>query len=97
MAETWIVLSPAGVRAGEALVEARLERPQSGQMRIGFLSNRKPNTVAWQRWVARQLEQERPGLHFAFYEKTNPAVGAGQELLDQITEECSLVITGTGD
>lgn len=98
MSNRWIILSPAGIRPVDTPATVRPEKPHKrGTIRIGMLSNRKPNTVAWQRWIAEKLRDDRPDLEFIFYEKANPAVGAGPDLLDRITEECSLVITGSGD
>ena len=66
--------------------------------RIGFLSNRKPNATVIEEEFARLALEAGIALETHMYEKAEgPGVGAPEELLDRIAEECDVVIVGSAD
>jgi hypothetical protein len=95
MAETWRLVSPLGARTPRSASGLRVRRGSS--RRVGFLSNRKPNTGVVQRELASRLTEPPRELTVAFFDKASPAVGAGGRLLDTIALECAVVVNGTGD
>lgn len=89
----WTLLSPLSTRMTpqRAAPEAR----SNAQRTIGFLSNRKPNTDELQFMLAKMLEEQ--GYATRTYAKVNASIPASDALLERISEECMLVVTGTGD
>jgi hypothetical protein len=91
---TWTLHDPVGVRRTRP---ASAPAARSLATALGFLSNRKPNTLALQRALSAALGGHRPDLDVLFYEKPSSAVAATDELLDRIGADCGLVVNGTGD
>lgn len=95
MKTTWHLVSPVAPLPATK-TDQRGESARHGKI-IGFLSNRKPNTSLVQEALAGLTASTPFGLQPRYYEKANSAVGASQGLLDRISAECSIVMTGTGD
>jgi hypothetical protein len=95
METTWHLVSPVAARLSTKTDE-RVAAAKHGKV-IGFLSNRKPNTSLLQSALAERAASKPFELQPKFYEKANSAVGASPDLLNRISAECSMAITGTGD
>lgn len=92
----WNLMSPAPAAPAAPEPEDVVER--KGGRRVGFLSNRKPNATEMEQEFARLAEDAGLTAVTHFYEKVEgPGVGATKELLDQIAEECDVVMVGSAD
>jgi hypothetical protein len=65
--------------------------------RVGILDNSKPNFRRLATLVAERFRAEGSVLEITHYRKENPAVGAGDRLLDEIARSADLVFTGSAD
>ena len=91
------VLDPAGqVHKVAALRCNPVTIPLKGR-RLGILDNSKPNFKRLATLLAERLRGEGSVVDIAYFRKENPAVGAGNELLDQIARSVDLVFTGSAD
>ena len=92
----WNLMSPAPEMP--AAPEPAGEAERKGGRRVGFLSNRKPNATEMEQEFKRLAEEAELTEVTHFYEKVEgPGVGAPQELLDQIADECDVVMVGSAD
>jgi hypothetical protein len=72
--------------------------PRHPGQRIGFLSNRKPNATVIGTEFMRLAEETGLARETYLYEKPEgPGVGASDELLDRIGQECDVAIVGSAD
>jgi hypothetical protein len=91
------VLDPAGqIHKVAALQCNPVAMPLQG-CRLGILDNSKPNFKRLATMVAEKLRDAGLVGGIAYFRKENPAVGAGAEMLDQISHSADLVITGSAD
>jgi hypothetical protein len=91
------VLDPAGqVHKVAALQCNPVMMPLQGR-RLGILDNSKPNFKRLATLVAERFRDDGSAVDIAYYRKENPAVGAGDELLDEIARSADLVFTGSAD
>jgi len=91
------VLDPAGqIHKVAALQCNPVKMPLQGR-RLGILDNSKPNFKRLATLVAERLRDDGSAVDIAYFRKENPAVGAGDELLDQIARSTDLVLTGSAD
>lgn len=92
---TWTLVDPV----------APIERPgerggwagTTAITRLGFLSNRKPNTAELQRALADRISARYPDLEIVFFEKASAAAGAGETIITSVMKEVELLVNGTGD
>jgi hypothetical protein len=89
------LMSPVAASAPAPREVAVAERARG--RRLGFLSNRKPNSADVEREVARLAEGAGLADSVRFYEKASPGEGASPALMDQIAEECDAVMVGSAD
>jgi hypothetical protein len=91
------VLDPAGqVHKVAALRCNPVAVPLQGR-RLGILHNSKPNFKRLATLVAERLRADGSAADIAYFRKENPAVGADDELLNQIARSADLVLTGSAD
>jgi hypothetical protein len=91
------VLDPAGqVRKPAGLQCNPLAMPLQGR-RVAVLDNSKPNFKRLAGLVAERLRDDGAVADIGYFRKENPAVGAGDALLDQIAKSADLVFTGSAD
>ena len=91
------VLDPRGhVQKATALQCNPIAMPLQGR-RIGILDNSKPNFKRLATLVAERLRADGAAVDVGYFRKENPAVGAGDQLLDQIARSADLVFTGSAD
>jgi hypothetical protein len=91
------VLDPRGqVQKAAALQCNPIVMPLQAR-RVGILDNSKPNFKRLATLVAERFRAEGSAVEIAHYRKENPAVGAGDTLLDEIARSADLVFTGSAD
>jgi hypothetical protein len=91
------VLDPRGqVQKTAALQCNAIVLPLQGR-RVGILDNSKPNFKRLATLVAEHFRADGAVVDIAYFRKENPAVGAGDELLDEIARSADLVFTGSAD
>ena len=90
------VLDPAGQIQKLEQLQCTPVRSLEGR-RLAILDNSKPNFRRLAMLVAEKLRADCSMSGIAYFRKENPAVGAGQELLDQIAQSADLVLTGSAD
>jgi hypothetical protein len=90
------VLDPAGQVQKRAALQCNPAVPLEGR-RLAILDNAKPNFQRLATLVAGKLRDDCSLESIAYFRKENPAVGASPELLDQIAQSASLVLTGSAD
>jgi hypothetical protein len=91
------VLDPAGqVFKSTALLCNPVALPLQGR-RIGILDNSKPNFKRLASLVAERFRAVGAVVDIAYFRKENPAVGAGDVLLEEIARSADLVFTGSAD
>jgi hypothetical protein len=91
------VLDPAGqVRKVAGLQCNPVVMPLRAR-RVGILDNSKPNFKRLAGLVAERLRDDGSVVDIAYFRKENPAVGAGDELLERIARSADLVFTGSAD
>jgi hypothetical protein len=97
MAIMWTLLNPVGSPERGSSEAIAVGTSASRATTIGFLSNKKPNTVVLERALGARVLAESFGVGVHFYEKLNSASPADPALLDQIASECAFAINGVGD
>jgi hypothetical protein len=90
------VLDPAGQVQHLAALQCNPVIALQG-CRLGILDNSKPNFKRLATLVAERFRDNGSAVDIAYYRKENPAVGAGDELLDRIARSADLVFTGSAD
>jgi len=90
------VLDPAGQVQHLAALQCNPVIALQG-CRLGILDNSKPNFKRLATMVAEKLRDAGLVGGIAYFRKEDPAVGAGAEMLDQISHSADLVITGSAD
>jgi hypothetical protein len=91
------VLDPRGqVQKTAALQCNPIVMPLQGR-RVGILDNSKPNFKRLATLVAERLRADGAVVDIAYFRKENPAVGASDQLLDEIAGCADLVFTGSAD
>ena len=65
--------------------------------RLGVLDNSKPNFKRLATLVAERFRAEGSVVEIAYFRKENPAVGAGDKLLDEVARSVDLAFTGSAD
>lgn len=90
------ICNPVGVipsRPSQTLVSL----PNLAGRRVVVLDNAKPNFVLLARRITERLSEWGQPASVQFFRKSNPAVPARRELLDEISQVADVVITGSGD
>jgi hypothetical protein len=90
------VLDPAGQVQKLAALRCNPVETLEGR-RLAILDNAKPNFHRLATLVAEQLRDDCSLKSIEHFRKSNPAVGAGTELLDRIAQSADLVLTGSAD
>jgi hypothetical protein len=93
MDQEWRLVSPVSLQIVPQRPAAGIR--SSASRAIGLLSNRKPGTEELQSLLRAMLETN--GYDVRMYEKVSAGEPARDELLERISDECMLVVTGTGD
>ncbi|GAA4415944.1 UGSC family (seleno)protein [Georgenia halophila] len=91
------LLDPTGM--DERTTDSTLA-PRPGTLRgltVGLLDNTKANATALLENIAQELRREHGAGEARLYTKDYFGTPVKQELLEQITEECDVVITAVGD
>jgi hypothetical protein len=77
---------------------AFVPRPESlRNLRLGLVENTKHNADELLRRIAAILEQEYGATSHILRRKHNSGVPAHQEIIDEFTAQCDVVIAGVGD
>jgi hypothetical protein len=93
----WTLLNPVGTPERGSSEAIAVGSSVSRETTLGFLSNKKPNTVVLERALGELVLAEAFDVGVQFYEKLNSAAPADPALLDQIASECAFAINGVGD
>jgi hypothetical protein len=97
MATHELLLDPTGMEDG-ALDSTLSPRPVSLRgLTIGLLDNTKPNATMLLNEIARELQDHHGAGEARLYTKDYFGTPASRELLDQIADECDVVISAVGD
>jgi hypothetical protein len=91
------VLDPKGQVQKAAAVQCNPVAVPLKVQRIGILDNSKPNFRHLATVVAERFRADGSAMEIAHFRKENPAVGAGDALLDEIARSADLVFTGSAD
>jgi len=91
------LLDPTGMEEGAA--DGTLSpRPVTLKgLTIGLLDNTKPNGTLLLENIAQELQQHHGAGETRLYTKDYFGTPLGQELLEQIAQECDVVVTAVGD
>ena len=65
--------------------------------RVGILDNTKSNADVLMSRMAQLLCSEYGAIEIVHRRKAHAAIGATEELLDEMAESCDLVLLGSGD
>ena len=68
----------------------------NNSVRLGYLANGFPDSVAFLRALRNALEDLAPSVKSVEYKKGNATAPASEQLLGEITGECQGVIAGYG-
>jgi hypothetical protein len=91
------VLDPRGQIQKTAILVCNPVAMPLQARRIGILDNSKPNFRHLASMVADKFRAAGSVADIAHFRKENPAVGAGDKLLDEIARSADLVFTGSAD
>lgn len=97
MATHELLLDPTGM-ADQQLNSTLSPRPVSLRgLTIGLLDNTKPNATMLLEEIAKELQNHHGAGEARLYTKDYFGTPLAQPLLDQIVDECDVVITAVGD
>jgi hypothetical protein len=91
----WVLVDPVA-RTRPTAPRSAGERREAGSRKVGFFSNSKQHAAEIQEAIAGAITT-RHRVQTAFYTKPNASVGATEELIEAIAQECDVVFTGSGD
>ena len=74
----------------------KLTLKDSGSVRLGYLANGFPDSVAFLRALRNALEDFAPSVNSFEYKKGDATAPASEQLLGEIAGECQGVIAGYG-
>ena len=78
-------------------IEPAIRPPSLKTLRIGLVDNRKFNSDTLLVKIATILEQEHGAKGHIIGKKHNSSVPAHEELIEELTTKCDVVIAGIGD
>ena len=90
------ILDPVAVASPPSIPLARRGLDLRGK-RLGLLDNSKPNAKELLEAVARALDQRYELARIVVRRKPTMSVPAAAPLLDELAQECDVVLTGSGD
>jgi hypothetical protein len=91
-----LILDPSAQREEEA-EQLRRTLPGLAGATVGFIDNAKPNFNYLVDELAERLVSKYGVKNVVKLRKRGASMPAPQAIIDQVSEECSLVITGSGD
>ncbi len=96
MTESMLVYDPTAPTQNEPQQLRRTLEDLSGTV-IGFIDNAKPNFQFLVDDVAELLTQKYGVMSIIKRRKRGAAMPAAEEVIEELSRECDLVITGSGD
>jgi hypothetical protein len=93
---TLTLFDPTAPRHQESALTQHALSGLAGKV-VGFIDNAKPNFDHLVDDIAEVLQQKYGVSRVIKRKKKSASVPAPQEFIDELTKECDLVITGSGD
>jgi hypothetical protein len=91
------ILDPTGRSSGRRAVALAARRADPHGARVGLLENRKHNAGLFLQEVGRLLVERHGAQDVLLRGKASIVLPAADEIMDELTRECDVVVAGVGD
>ena len=96
MSQHAVILDPSAPVSQKVDAEVHALDSVRGKV-VAFIDNTKPNFDLLADDMAEVLEKEYGAARIVRHRKRAPSDGAGEAVLEELREQCDLVIAGSGD